>query len=304
MDQTARLPPLNALRVFHVVMRARSFRAAADELSVSPQAVSQQVRLLEEALGVTLFERKGRAIEPSETAILFAHFVQAGFDELAEGVRRVGKAGGRTRVNVNASPYFATRYLLDRLAGFRATAPEADLRLTTIVDLPDFVADDVDVAIQWGYGIWPGYEARLLLRDQKVICCTPELAGRIGGAGDLDRLPLLHPVLAPELWPNLLAHLGVAARADQHDIRLADAATMRRATLAGLGVGLLSTIDATEDLALGKLVAPFGTAVMDQMPEADVPGFYLILPRAHKRVKTIAAFCTWLEAQDWTADVG
>jgi LysR family transcriptional regulator, glycine cleavage system transcriptional activator len=66
----------------------------------------------------------------------------------------------------------------------------------------------------------------------------------------------------------------------------------------------LSTIDAVEDLALGKLVAPFGTAVMDQMPEADVPGFYLILPRAHKRVKTIAAFCTWLEAQDWTADVG
>ena len=65
----------------------------------------------------------------------------------------------------NASPYFATRYLLDRVGGFRAAVPEADLRLTTMVELPDFVADDVDLAIQWGYGTWKGYEARLLMRD-------------------------------------------------------------------------------------------------------------------------------------------
>lgn len=304
IDQHTRLPPLNALRVFHVVVRHRSFRAAAEELSVSPQAVSQQVKLLEDALGVALFERKGRAIEPNETAILLAHFVQAAFDELSEGVRRVGKATVRSRVNVNASPYFATRYLLDRVAGFRAVAPEADLRLTTMVDLPDFVADDVDVAIQWGYGGWKGFEATLLLRDHKVICCTPDLARRIAGPADLTGLPLLHPVLSPELWPNVLRHLGVAGGTSKADMQLQDASTVRRAALAGLGVGLLSTIDAVEDLKLGRLVAPFGTEVMHQMPEAEVPGFYLILPRAHRRVKMIAAFCDWLVAQDWNADVG
>lgn len=299
MDHASRLPPLNALRVFHVVVRHRSFRAAAEELSVTPQAVSQQVKLLEDSLGVELFQRKGRAIEPNENAILLAHFVQAAFDEMAEGVRRVAKATVRNRVNVNASPYFATRYLLDRVAGFRAVAPEADLRLTTMVDLPDFVADDVDVAIQWGYGAWKGHETTLLLRDYKVICCTPEIARQIGGPGDLANLPLLHPVLSPELWRNILGHLGVAARADKNDIEFSDAATMRRGTLAGLGVGLISTIDAEEDLKLGKLVAPFGIGVMQEMREAEVPGFYLILPKAHKRMKSIAAFCTWLEAQDW-----
>jgi LysR family glycine cleavage system transcriptional activator len=143
----ARLPPLNALRVFHTVVRHRSFRSAADELSVSPQAVSQQIKLLEDTLGAELFERKGRAIEPNEKAILLAHFVQAAFDELEEGVRRVAKSDTRNRINVNASPYFATRYLLDRINHFRDIAPDADLRLTTMVDLPDFVADDVDVAI-------------------------------------------------------------------------------------------------------------------------------------------------------------
>lgn len=87
------------------------------------------------------------------------------------------------------------------------------------------------------------------------------------------------------------------------DIRLADAATMRRATLAGLGVGLISTIDAVEDLKLGKLVAPFGIDVMLSMPEDQVPGFYLILPKAHRRIKTISAFCAWIEAEDWQRPV-
>ncbi len=303
MDHAKRLPPLNALRVFHVVVRHRSFRSAADELTVSPQAVSQQIRLLEDALGVTLFERKGRAIEPNEQAILLQHFVQAAFGELAEGVRRVARQDYRNRINVNASPYFATRYLLGRITRFRETVPDADIRLTTMVDLPDFVADDVDVAIQWGYGAWRGSEATLLCRDYKVICCTPELARRIHRPDDLADLPLLHPVLSPELWPNVLRHLGAAGRSAKADMQLQDASTARRAALAGLGVGLLSTVDAIEDLKLGRLVAPFGTEVMHGMPEAEVPGFYLILPRAHRRIRTISAFCDWLVTQDWSADV-
>ncbi|WP_103257188.1 LysR substrate-binding domain-containing protein [Tabrizicola aquatica] len=300
MTQThARLPPLNALRVFHTVVRHRSFRSAADDLGVSPQAVSQQIKLLEDTLGTELFERRGRAIEPNENAILLAHFVQAGFDELEEGVRRVAQSQLRNRINVNASPYFATRYLLDRINRFREIAPDADLRLTTMVDLPDFVADDVDVAIQWGFGTWKGHEATLLIHDHKVICCTPDLARRLSGPEDLRTMPLLHPVLSMDLWRNVLRHLGVDDRSGKNDIQLQDAATMRRATLAGLGIGLISMIDAAEDLKLGKLVAPFGQQVMHQMPQAQVPGFYLVVPKAHRRVKTIASFCRWIEAEDW-----
>lgn len=79
-----------------------------------------------------------------------------------------------------------------------------------------------------------------------------------------------------------------------------DAATMRRATITGLGVGLLSRNDALEDIANGKLVAPFGTDCLLDMPAEMVPGFYLIVPRAHKRVKTIAAFCDWITSENWT----
>ena len=217
-NRLIRLPPLNALRVFHIVARHRSFRAAADELLVTPQAVTQQITLLEDTLGIELFERKGRAIEPNESAILLAHFIQAGFDEFAEGVRRVTNSGVRNRINLNVSPYFATRDLLHRIATFRETMPDADLRLTTMVELPDFVSDDVDVAIQWGYGGWKQYDQRLLLRDIKVICCIPELAHQLSAPTDLLKARLLHPVLSERLWPDVLSHLGLAVP-DTHDPR-------------------------------------------------------------------------------------
>lgn len=299
MNDRLRLPPLNALRVFQMVVRQRSFRAAADELLVTPQAVSQQIKLLEETLGIELFERKGRAIEPNEQAILLAHYVQAGFDEFFEGVRRVTKIGYRNRINLNASPYFATRYLLDRLGRFRETMPDADLRLTTMVELPDFVRDDVDVAIQWGFGIWKPYDQTLLMHDLKVICTTPAMAPLLHRPADLLKMRLLHPVLSDDLWANILRHMGVEESAAHGDIRFQDAATMRRATLAGMGVGLISMIDAEEDLKSGKLVAPFGVNVMRTMPKEQIPGFYLVLPKAHKRLKPVVSFCKWIESEDW-----
>lgn len=302
MQRPPRLPPLNALRVFQTVMRHRSFRGAADELSVTPQAVSQQIKLLEDTLGLELFTRQGRAIEPTEQSILLAHYIQAGFDEFAEGIRRVTKLGQRNRINLNASPYFATRFLLDRLSDFRAIMPGADLRLTTMVELPDFIADDVDVAIQWGFGTWTNHEQTLLLRDIKVICCTPALSAKLKSPDDLRNLPLLHSVLA-DLWTPVLAHLNVTDTPQDSTFRFQDAATMRRATLAGLGVGLLSTIDAEEDLASGKLVAPFGLNIMAEMPQAQIPGFYLVLPKAHRRVKSIAAFCDWVARENWALPV-
>ncbi|MDK3018921.1 LysR substrate-binding domain-containing protein [Pseudodonghicola flavimaris] len=296
-----RLPPLNALRVFWAVMRRGSFRAAAAELSVSPQAVSQQIKLLEDILGVALFLRRGRAVDPTEQAILLSHFVQAGFDEFAEGVRRVTSVAGRHRITLNVSPYFATRYLIGRLDRFRARMPGADLRLTTMVALPDFISDDVDVSIQWGFGDWPGMEAHLLVRDPKLICCAPALAAAIRRPDDLLRQTLLHPVSAGTYWPRVLRHLGVSLPDQAGEIAFQDADSMRQATLAGMGVGLVSRGDAVEDLDSGRLVAPLGAEVLADMAAGDVPGFYLVLPRAHRRMKTVATFCDWVLAEDWSA---
>lgn len=303
MSGKLRLPPLNALRVFHAVAQYKSIRQAADELLVTPQAVGQQIKLLEDTLQVTLFERKGRSIELTESAILLSHYVKAGFDEFSEGIRRVAKSEYRERINLNASPYFATHYLLPRLSLFREILPGADLRLTTMVDLPDFGRDDIDMAVQWGYGAWSDYETTLLVPDPKIICCVPSLGEEIETAADLARFTLLDTVKSKRLWPDILRHLSVEKSSSGRSIGFDDAATMRRATLQGLGVGLVSVIDAEEDLRSGALVAPLGRNALSDMKPEEIPGFYLVLPRGHLRVEAVAALHRWLIQQDWRSDL-
>jgi LysR family glycine cleavage system transcriptional activator len=303
MTGKLRLPPLNALRVFHAVAQHKSFRQAADELLVTPQAVGQQIKLLEDTLQVTLFERKGRSIELTEQAILLSHYVKAGFDEFAEGVRRVTKSTYRDRINLNASPYFATHYLLPRLSLFREIMPAVDLRLTTMVDLPDFGRDDIDMTVQWGYGVWQDYEATLLVVDPKIICCTPSIGEKIKSAQDLTQFTLLDTVKSKRLWPDILRHLAVEKTDSDRSIGFDDAATMRRATLQGIGVGLVSVIDAEEDLRSGALVAPLGRDAITGMKPEEVPGFYLVVPKGHLRVKAVAALHRWLTQQDWEGDL-
>jgi LysR family glycine cleavage system transcriptional activator len=303
MSDKLRLPPLNALRVFHAVAQHRSFRRAAEELLVTPQAVGQQMKLLEDLLQVTLFVRRGRSVELTEPAILLSHFVKAGFHELSEGVRRVTKSAARTRINLNASPYFATRHLLQRLSLFRAILPDADLRLTTMIDTPDFARDEVDLSIQWGYeGSWPGYQSSLLVPDPKVICCTPEIAATIRSPADLAEATLLDTVKSLRLWPDILRHLRVEKGGGNRNIGFDDAASMRRATVQGIGIGLLSTFDAEEDLRSGALVAPFGRDALAGMRAEEVPGFHVVLPRSHLRVKAVAMLHRWLVEQDWTRE--
>ncbi len=296
---TTRLPPLNSLRVFAEVMKHGSYRAAAEALLVSPQAVSQQIKLLEDMLQVELFQRKGRMIAPTESAILLSHFVRAGFDEFMNGVRRVSNATYRKRVTINVSPYFAARYLMERLEAFREREPSVDLRLTTMVKLPEFETDDVDVSIQWGFGQWKNLEVTRLVQDPKIICCAPELSQRVKSAADLVEQTLLHPALGRSHWRRVLAHLGVSDGEAKGGIEFQDAATLRRATISRLGIGLISHIDAMDDLKLGRLVAPLGLNALSDMPEADIPSFYLVLPKAHKRIKAVAAFCKWVTSENW-----
>lgn len=299
MASRVRLPPLNSLRVFHAVVRHRSLREAADELLVSPQAVGQQVRLLEEALGVVLMEREGRSIRLTEKAITLSHYISAGFDEFEEGIRRITAPSERARINLNVSPYFGTRYLMPRLAEFRTAVPEAEIGLTTMIDLVDLERDQIDLAVQWGYGDRADMQCHLLLRDPKVICCRPDAVGQIEKPADLLNFNLLQPARSKRLWPDILKYLGVDVPELHRSLTFDDAATMRRAAHQGLGIGIISRLDAEEDIAAGKLVAPFGLDALTKMPKDTVPGFYLITTKTRLRAKHVAALHRWLLEQAW-----
>jgi LysR family glycine cleavage system transcriptional activator len=299
-----RLLPLNAFRVFLAVMQQRSFRRAADTLSVTPQAVSQQIKVLEDRLAIPLFDRRARTVEPTEDAVLLASYIQSGFDEFSEGMKRVTKSGHRKRINLNVSPYFATHYLINRLGQFRDKLPAVDIRITTMTELPDFVRDEVDVAIQWGFGHWKEkeYEQTLLVLDPKVPCCISALAKRIKEPADLLKLTLLHPlpINQNQLWVRVLRHLGVEVTELTNIIQMHDAASQRQGAVSGLGVALLSLTDAVEDIRHGRLVAPFGVQALRGMRRSEIPGFYLIIPPAHRRVPSVSAFRDWAISESWS----
>lgn len=311
MSNITRLPPLNSLRVFNAVMKYGSFRKASSELLVSPQAVSQQVQLLEDNLQVSLFNRKGRVIEPTEQAKILSYFVQSGFDEFSEGVRRVARSKEKNRININVTPYFASHFLMPRLYAFRNQIQGVDIRLTTMVRVRDFNTDDIDVAIQWGFdkgsdwvidGIrgWNKYEPKLLLRDPKILCCTPQMAESIKTPADLLEQTLLCPGLSKNLWKKVMHHLGTELPMDiMSEVEFHDAETLYHATMAGMGVGLVSRPDALIAIKAGKLVAPLGFDVLEDMEEGDIPGFYLLAPQSRARVECVDAFCEWITSEQW-----
>lgn len=294
-----RLPSLKALHAFSVVMRSVGLRDAAEKLFITPQAVSQQIKILEHQLDVRLFRRTGRTISPTEEAIVLARYVDNGFHDFIEGVRKISDIRQNNRVNINASPYFAANMLIPRLNGFMAIRPQCDIRLKTNVELPDFARDDIDVAIVWGYGGWTDHEVARICTDNKIICCSPALAQRLRQPGDLAKLTLLQPIRSKTLWRDVFAALGAAWSTPHGMIELYDNDSMRRAAVEGLGVGLISEGDARREILMGTLVAPFGEDVFRRMPEEKCPAFHLVTPRSRERLPSVVEFCKWVLVTDW-----
>src|SRR5579872_1148443 len=145
------LPPLNALRAFEATARHLSMKRAADELGVTPGAVSQLVRLLEERLGLHLFQRANRGLRLTEAGQAYAVPLHHAFRQIADATRQVERSEGR-KLTVSAPPAFAASWLVPRLGRFRARHPEISLRIGTTRGLADFTTDGVDVAIRHGLG--------------------------------------------------------------------------------------------------------------------------------------------------------
>src|SRR5579859_6611879 len=165
--------PLTALRAFEAVATQMSFGAAAAALYVSPAAVSQQVRALEDALGYPLFDRLGTSIRLTAAGARLLPRVKRGFDELRRAMEEARRAEDRRPLNVSMLASFLQRWLLPRLPEFQAAHPEVDLRLSASNQIVDLAGSDFDLAIRYGSGRWAGVRAQLLLNDYLVPVCNP-----------------------------------------------------------------------------------------------------------------------------------
>ena len=291
-----RLPPLNSLRAFEAVARRLSFSRAAEDLHVTPGAVSQQIRSLEQQLGESLFERTRRSVVLTETGMRMLPEIQSGLETLARALSgRTAPSGGKT-LTISVAPSFASKWLLPRLTGFSERHPDIDLRISATVGLADFRRDGVDLAIRLGRGNYPGLYVERLFGETLAPLCAPRLItakGRPGKPDDLKKHRLLHDTSIPgeaeqsawERWLDLAGAKHVPAR---RGTRFSLAEHAMQAAIDGAGVVLGRMVLAEADLAAGRLVQPFKPVL-----PLDV-SYYLVMPETSLRRNEVQAFREWL----------
>jgi LysR family glycine cleavage system transcriptional activator len=292
-----RLPPLNLFRVFDAAARHRSFRFAADELCVTPSAVSQQIRQLEDFLGARLFRRLPRQVELTREGTTLANVVQEALILLSRGCGRLVDPAASTVLCINISTSLASRWLVNRLKDFMAEYPQIRITLLSSNDPVDFRRQDVDVAIRWGTGNWkPEIFAEPLTRDYHFPVCSPEYRDEhdLRTPASLKQATTLHEVHG-SAWTSWIDAADCPSLSYGDVLYFGDAALMLEAAVAGQGVCLTNYLLAGKDLAAGRLVAPFETAF-----DLGSEGYYILTSVDFAEKPAIETLRAWLrrEAED------
>ncbi len=291
-----RIYPLNALRAFEASARQLSFVRASEELSVTPAAVSHQVKRLEEYLGQPLFRRLPRGLLLTESGQLLLSELSDVFLRLDSAMERVIESDSRGTITLSVAPTFAVMWLIPRLQKFYTLNPDIDVRISTSLGLADFQRDDYDAAIRLGSGEWIGLEATKLFDESVTPMCSPRLlegADPLMTPDDLGKHVLLHNHSmdydpdAPtwQSWLEAAGASGVDASRGTH-FSLPDHGL--QASIDGAGVVLGWRFLAAKDIESGRVVEPFDLA----LPLGS--SFYLVYPEAHSLRPNIAAFRDWL----------
>jgi LysR family glycine cleavage system transcriptional activator len=291
---------LNALRAFEASARHQSFSAAASELNVTPAAVGQLVRSLEEWLGAPLFHRSnsGRArLLPTETAQRALPDIREGFDRLNLGLMRLREGSANGVLTVTVSPAFAAKWLLPRIDRFQAAWPDTDVRLDTSLKPLDFAAQAIDIGVRYGMGAWPGLLAEKLLDEELYPVCSPALLASHPGVrkpADLAGLTLIHDQSMEShagfaTWDAWLRAAGIRGIATRRGLRINNSAAVLQAAIDGQGVALGRSIMARDDLATGRLIRLF-----PDMTLASDLAYYVVYRAESATSPKLVAFRDWL----------
>ncbi len=293
---------LNALRAFEASARHESFSAAAAELHVTPAAVGQLVRSLEESLGTPLFHRgtSGRTrLVLTEAAQRALPDIRAGFDRLSLGVTRLKEGSASGVLTVTVSPAFAAKVLLPRIERFQAAWPETDVRLDVSIEILDFAARGIDVGVRYGAGSWPGLVADKLMDEEIYPVCSPALLRqhrRLRRPADLAGVKFIHDLSVAArsgfaTWSAWLEHAGVTIDA-RRGLRINNSAAVLQAAIDGHGVALARSPMARDDLAAGRLVRLFPEIVL-----ASALSYFVVYRPESAALPKLVAFRDWLRGE-------
>jgi len=295
---SVRLPPLNSLRAFEVAARRGGFTGAAEELHVTPAAISHQVKTLESHLGLQLFKRLPRGLVLTDAGRELLPQLSRGFDHFARGLGRL-KAGGLSGpVTVNAAPSIAALWLVPRLDAFLQSYPEIQVRVLASDDAPDLDRGEADLRIVYGMGEYPGFRTRLMMRDAIFPVCAPSLLNTrpLRRFSDLRQHTLLQdididPAEPTMTWKRWLHDAGVESVLSGRWVEFGNSILLTEAAVRGLGVALGRMSLVWNHLKSGRLVRPL---------KAERPSdysYYTVTTPALAERRRVRVFIEWLEAE-------
>lgn len=290
---------LNALRAFEASARHQSFSAAAAELHVTPAAVGQLVRTLEDWLGTPLFLRNtaGKArLVTTEVAGQALPDIRAGFDLLTLGLERLKDGSASGVLTITVSPAFAAKWLLPRIDRFQTAWPETDVRLDTSLKSVDFVAQRIDIGVRYGLGQWSGLTASKLMEEEVYPVCSPNwLRTRsIVKPKDLVRETLIHDLSMdshPDFpsWEAWLQRAGVMGVSVKRGMKINNSAAVLQAAAEGNGVALARSVMARDDLSSGRLIRLF-----PEVAFLSPLAYYIVYRTENSSKPKLLAFRDWL----------
>lgn len=292
------LLPLNALRAFDAAARHLSFKNAAEELSVTPAAVSQQVRALEEYLGVQLFKRLNRTLVLTAQANNALPALESGFKQFEIAVGELLALREENNLRISVSPSFAAKWLVPRIGSYYEQHADVVVKLSASMHLVDFSREEFDLAIRYGAGDYPDLAVEELLRESVSPVCSPELMQDDGikSLSDLKRFTLIHDDSSlddpscPD-WAMWLKASCVAMEDGQSALHFNQSNLAIEAAIAGRGVALAKSTIAEADIAAGRLVRPF-----EKVQSVDF-AYYMVCPKEKLETAKVQSFMAWLRAE-------
>ncbi|MCB1887326.1 MAG: transcriptional regulator GcvA [Rhodocyclaceae bacterium] len=285
-----RLPPLPALIAFEAAGRLGSFLRAAEELHLTPSAISHRIKALEAWLETSLFVRRPRSVTLTDEGRRYLDAVRHAFDRIDTATRELGNLS-RATLRISVAPALGAKWLAPQLPRFRAAQPGIDLQLSTATSLEPVSRGEADVGIRYGRPPWPGLTARKLREEALVVVCSPDYRCRgaaLATPEDLRHATLLrHPLLD---WTRWFIAAGVGDPPAASGPLFDDAMMLLEAAAAGTGAALILGSLALPYLAAGTLVEPFGIRASDM-------AYYAIASRDNLERPEVRALVRWLQAQ-------
>ncbi len=286
-----RRPSLKAISTFESAARHESFKEAAKELSLTPSAISHQVKQLEQQVGVNLFHRLSGGLAITDAGAAYLKLLGPAFAEIDDATKQVMQLEYSDQLTIRSAPSFARKWLLDRLPAFLDKHEGIDVKVIATSELLDFRKKNIDIGIHYGQSTWPGCVVKPLLSERVLPMCSPDLKNKptqLGSIADLHKFTLIHTEQNLVSWKMWFTEQGVPINKELRGVCLDPSELAIEAAVRGVGIVLESDLLAASELKDGSLIP-----AIDET-ESKIVSYYLVYPEDHMHIPKVTAFTDWI----------